>query len=287
MTGLKRLVDPFVDYVFKKILGSRGNEHLLIDFLNGILKPVLPIRDVKVINPFTDKEKLDDKLSVLDILAEDERGHQYQVEVQVTTPVCLSYRMLHNWAGVYQQQIKSGESFAKLKPVLSVWLLSEPLFRDIEICHLTFESWDHANGIKLSEHMQIHVLQLSKWHKPDRLQVGDNWLYFFKEGGGFKALPSELEPFETMRCAMAILREISEKEQDYHRYRAREEFLRIQLTEKEVREELEQKYAKAQTQLKSKDEQLHSQDEQLKTQQEQIAAMAAKLKAVGIDPDEI
>lgn len=57
---------------------------------------------------------------------------------------------------------------------------------------------------------------------------------------------------------------------------------------------MEQKYANAQAQLltqverlKSQDEQILEQSQRLKNKDAKIAAMAAKLKAAGIDPDEI
>ena len=66
-------IDPKVDYVFKKLFGSEANKPLLIALLNAILRAFLaePIVDVEILNPFNDKDLLDDKLSILDIKARD------------------------------------------------------------------------------------------------------------------------------------------------------------------------------------------------------------------------
>ncbi|MFT4929779.1 MAG: hypothetical protein ACI8WB_005914 [Phenylobacterium sp.] len=48
-------IDPTIDFVFKLILGTIGNENLLIDFINRIIKPISPIVSVTYINPVNDK----------------------------------------------------------------------------------------------------------------------------------------------------------------------------------------------------------------------------------------
>ena len=40
----RRLLNPKIDFVFKKIFGSEKHPRVLISFLNAILKPINPIR---------------------------------------------------------------------------------------------------------------------------------------------------------------------------------------------------------------------------------------------------
>lgn len=298
MQKMKHFIDPTVDYVFKKILGSRGNEMLLLHFINSILASDNPIQKVHLTNPFTEKDKLDDKLAILDIRAEDKAGTAFQIEIQVTTPTFLPHRILHNWSNVYHQQIKAGESYAKLRPVISIWLLTNELFPQTEDFHLKFTAWESNSRLSLSDHMQIHILELKKWHKPERLQIEDIWLYFFKEGKRFKSLSVELTGFEQMRQAMSILQDISERDEDYYRYQSRQEFLRVQLSEQEEREMLEKENAKARTELEqtqnelaskktelaSKKTELESKDSELKSKEEQLELMAKMLRNAGIEP---
>lgn len=70
---MKHHIDPTVDCVFKAILGSVQNSNLLIDFLNAVTKPKphRKIVSVDIINPYNEKEFLTDKLSIVDIKAED------------------------------------------------------------------------------------------------------------------------------------------------------------------------------------------------------------------------
>ena len=64
-------IDPKIDCVFKALLGAEYNRALLIHFLNAILGPELPapITAVEILNPYNEREFLDDKLSIVDIKA--------------------------------------------------------------------------------------------------------------------------------------------------------------------------------------------------------------------------
>ena len=305
---VKYFIDPTIDCVFKKILAAVGHEKLLIDFLNAILKPLSLITQIVVNNPYCEKDYLEDKLSIVDIRALDENGNTYQIEVQVATPEYLANRMLHNWGDIYQGQLTEGVGFDKLKPVISIWLLTGKLIKDSPACHHHFECYDRHHDVLLNEHLSIHVLELAKWQKPDTLQPEDNWLYFFKEGKQFKALPPELKQLPQMREAMSVLNAFSDQSEDYYRYKTRQQVLRIQLSDKSVAEDKNQKLAEAaaksaQDELRikqakgeaeqarviaEKEKNLRLQ-EQRKAELDRVAAnkYKAMLQKAGIDPDSV
>ncbi len=78
-------IDPKIDYAFKRLFGSEPNQPLLIDLLNAVLQPppAQRVAALEILNPFNDKEALDDKLSVVDIKARDQSGRQFNVEMQM------------------------------------------------------------------------------------------------------------------------------------------------------------------------------------------------------------
>ncbi len=174
---MKYFIDPTIDCVFKKILGAIGREKLLMNFVNSVLKPKVLITRIVVQNPYNDKDYEEDKLSIVDIKAQDENGVTYQIEVQVATPAFLANRMLCNWGDIYQGQLVEGVGFAQLKPVISIWLLTGTMIKSSVPFHHHFEAFDRHNNVLLSDHMSIHVLELGKWRKPDRLQPVDNSVY--------------------------------------------------------------------------------------------------------------
>ena len=91
---MKHAINALVDCVFKALFGRKGNEDVLIDFLNCVLKPQNPIVGVQVLNPYNEKEYLGDKLSIVDIKAEDENKNQFDIELQLGVAGHLKNRML-------------------------------------------------------------------------------------------------------------------------------------------------------------------------------------------------
>ena len=71
-------IDPKVDYAFKWLFGRESSTGILIDLLHAVLSPPPEeqIVEIRVLNPFSEKMALDDKLAVLDIKARDQRGRR-------------------------------------------------------------------------------------------------------------------------------------------------------------------------------------------------------------------
>ena len=94
---MKHRIDPKIDCVFKALLRSEENGNLLIHFLNAILTSDLsaPITEAEILNPYNDKEFLDDKLSVVDVKTKDSEGRLYQIEIQLLTYRHLPERMVY------------------------------------------------------------------------------------------------------------------------------------------------------------------------------------------------
>ena len=275
---MKYFIDPTVDCVFKAILGMEGNEDLLVHFLNCILLPMIPIVSVTIINPYNERTFMDDKLSIVDIKAIDEQGVKYQIEVQVATPKSLPKRILYTWSDIYQTQLKEGDNYAQLQPVISIWLLTHSFFNDTKPHH-HFQVWDRGNDLLLPDNCSIHVFELDKWQPPDTLQANDFWLYFFKEGKNWKELPKSLFDVPHLRLAMKTLEQFSEQETEYHLYQSRQDAIRVQLTQEA---EFEQERA-----LKEQEMRLREQAEIRADEAEvKIAKLHEILKKAGIDPDD-
>ena len=94
---MKHRIDPKIDCVFKALLGSEKNRNLLVHFLNAILTSDLtaPITEAEILNPYNDKEFLDDKLSVVDVKAMDSEGRFFQIEILLLTHRYLPERMVY------------------------------------------------------------------------------------------------------------------------------------------------------------------------------------------------
>ncbi len=223
-------IDPKIDCVFKALLGAENNRDLLIHFLNAILGTALPrpIADVTILNPYNEREFLDDKLSIVDVKARDDQQRLYQVEIQLLVYRDLPARILYTWADLYGQQLQSGHAYSELRPTYAIWLLAESLLpHDPRAVH-RYVLRDESGGV-LIDHGGIWLLELSKFAAEQVETEQQRWLKFLKEGEQLDAdnLPDWMQTDE-MRQAMSTLKAFSEKERAYHAYQARQNFLRQQ-----------------------------------------------------------
>ena len=83
--AMRHPIDPKIDCVFKALLGAESNRRLLIHFLNAVLGADLasPVVEVEILNPYNEREFLDDKMSIVDVKARDGQQRVFQVEIQL------------------------------------------------------------------------------------------------------------------------------------------------------------------------------------------------------------
>jgi predicted transposase/invertase (TIGR01784 family) len=230
---MKHNIDPKVDCVFKALLGKEENSNLLVHFLNAVLGAELsePIVSVVIINPYNDKEFLDDKLTIVDVKANDQSGRIYQIEVQLAYYSDLPARMVYTWGDIYCKQLQSGSDFANLKPTYSIWLMGKNAIKDDDKYVHAFKLRDDT-GKLLTDHGGIWLLELEKFSTVHVENEQERWIQFFKTGNSLndeQELPDWMNTQE-MRQAMGTLRQFSEKDKDYFAYQARQNFLRQQMT---------------------------------------------------------
>ena len=282
---MKHRIDPKVDCVFKALLGAEPNRNLLTHFLNAILAAELtaPIIGVSILNPYNDQEFVDDKLSIVDVKAEDQQGQIYQIEIQLASHRHLPARILYTWADLYSQQLSSGEDYGELRPTYAIWLLAENLIKGDADYARDYQLRDQR-GRALIAHGGLWLLELQKYTGEPIETEQQRWLKFFKEGEQLDdgQLPDWMNTDE-MRQAMNTLRQFSEKERDYHAYQARQNFLReqraIQKEREEIQKELEQERQEKQTALQEKQAAL--QEAEIALREKQVAlAEIERLKAL-------
>lgn len=101
-------IDPTVDFAFKKLLGSPEHATVTIHFLNTVLQTAPPICQVQFINPNLGPHFEDDKWSILDVLASDEAGRLFNIEMQTTMPAALRERLVFYAASLFVGQLGEG-----------------------------------------------------------------------------------------------------------------------------------------------------------------------------------
>ena len=160
-------LDPKNDFLFKKLFSSRGNEDLLIDLLNSILKPPehQRIRQVTVANPIKEKDSIDDKLAIMDIVARANDGRQLTIEIQVTDEHNMEKRALYYWATLFASQLRKGMPYEELKKTIGINILDYRLWEQTEKYHTQFLPLEKSEGFQLTDTAEIHFIELRKMYQ--------------------------------------------------------------------------------------------------------------------------
>ena len=117
------LLDPKIDFVFKKIFGNEKHPEILISFLNAVMEPTDPIKSVQIKNSDIEKEHIEDKYSRLDIKAITNSGEYINVEIQVKNEYNMIKRSLYYWSKLYEEQIVQGDNYEKLAKTVCINIL--------------------------------------------------------------------------------------------------------------------------------------------------------------------
>jgi predicted transposase/invertase (TIGR01784 family) len=218
-------IDPRVDYAFKRVFGSTTSTPILADLLNAVLKPAQRIVELQLLNPFNDKDGIDDKLSILDIKARDELGQHYNVEMQLFGSRIHLQRILYYWAVLHGDQLREGQKYTELRPTISIAIVNSVLFPDVPDYHLEFQlRCSRHPQLTFSTHQAIHLLELPKFRKTDDelTDLLDVWCYFLTHGAELDRtqLPKGLQAPMVQR-AMEVLEMLSQNDVERERYRAR------------------------------------------------------------------
>ena len=281
---MKHPIDPRVDCVFKALLGAEHNRRLLIHFLNAMLSGELsaPITEVTILNPYHEREFRSDKLSIVDVKAQDQARRLYQIEIQLLNLPDLPGRIVYGWANLYRSQLKKGDGYDQLQPAYSIWLLGETLRPEVTEGLHRFRLQDEQRR-SLVAHGGIWLVELSKVTVETVHTEQERWLKFFVEGERLDEaqLPEWMQTAE-MQQAMSTLQGFSEQERAYHRYQARLDYLRQQKSienyMRAIRAEKEQAQAEKE-QAQAEKEQAQAEKEQAQAAEEQARAAEEQARA--------
>jgi predicted transposase/invertase (TIGR01784 family) len=177
-------VRPTVDFAFKRVFGHERTIPILMNLIDSVLDPPPEHRldKLEVLNPFNLKETVDDKESILDIKARDQSGRQFNVEMQVIAHPHFDKRIVYYASRLHQQQLYQGEEYEELRPTISINFVDDVLFAQSSDNHLVFQLLEQRHGFRLSDDLEVHILELPKFAKAiSGLETDlDVWLYFLR-----------------------------------------------------------------------------------------------------------
>ncbi|BDU50557.1 Rpn family recombination-promoting nuclease/putative transposase [Haliovirga abyssi] len=219
-------INPRVDFAFKKLFGTESNKKLLIDLINSIVSEEDQVKELELKNPYNDKNFRNDKLSILDIKAIDQRGQWYNIEMQVIDQEYFDKRALYYWARLYSGQLSAGVNYDNLKKTISINILN---FRclDEEKYHNIYKIINSESGKEFINHLEIHFIELEKYDEKMSTML-DRWVNFLKKAEGYdkNRLPKELAEVESIKKAVELLDDMSLNYEERESYEARLKWLR-------------------------------------------------------------
>ena len=177
---VKKINDFFIRYFF----GLKGDEDLLLSFINAIMidSNFATFKSVEIMNPFNLSEKANNKESIVDLKAITEDGIIVIIEIQTYSTKNFFERTLYYWSKNYSNVLKKGEDYPKLKPVISINLIDDILFdkndKRMHTCYLLKEK--NTNEI-LTDHIQLHYVEIPKFDENANISKElKNWILFLK-----------------------------------------------------------------------------------------------------------
>ena len=173
------LNDCFVRYFFT----DKGGEKVLLDFINAVMisADMKTFKAVEILNPFNLKRHYKYKETIVDVKCITKNGTVVIIEVQLSGNSRFPERILYYWAANYSKLLKKGEEYEDLTPVISINLLNFNLNKNDKNVHSCYMIYDTKNKRLLTDHLQIHIIELKKFKFKDNNLPKDlnYWLGFF------------------------------------------------------------------------------------------------------------
>ncbi len=221
-------IHPTNDYAFKFVFGTEERTDVLALLINAVITDSggVPMLSVQLLNPFSVKETIDDRVGILDIRARDNWDRENLVEMQMASHAGFAERVVWYTAKHYDQQLEEGERFSALRPVTMICFVNDVLFDDHSgQYHWCFKLTDKDSGRELTDQFVIHIVELPKFNKTSDELVSelDRWIYFLKHGSTLDLdnLPPPLQSdgFTKAVKGLVMLSLDEQKRDDYTRRR--------------------------------------------------------------------
>lgn len=220
-------LNPRVDFVFKKLFGSEENKDLLINLLNSIVSQEDQVTDLIIRNPYSLQNFKNEKLTILDIKAQDTHGKWFNVEMQIVDQEYYEQRALYYWARLYNEQLASGINYDILKKTIGINILNFNCLPE-EQYHNVYRVRNEDSRELFFEHFEIHFVELEKYRNQHIGTLLDRWVTFLKKAGEYdhNRLPQELQEVPEIRKALEILENMNMNPAEREFYEARLKWLR-------------------------------------------------------------
>ena len=185
------------DYIFKRVFAYKGNESVLKDFLEALLK--IEIKGIKITNPEIIPYEKGEKRGLLDIKAEINDGTMLDVEMQMKNERNTDERATEYMGKMISEQLQVGEDYQNLKKSIVIFITNYNFLKrnsyhsvgrmkfdktiEDEYVNMGYDKEDEV----ASKYIEVHYIELPKFKKKElsKFTKLDQWMCIFtqnKEG---------------------------------------------------------------------------------------------------------
>ena len=190
--GFKRL--PITnDYIFKRIFAYEGNESILKDLLEAILK--IDIQKIQIKNPEIVPFTKEEKRGLLDIKVSLDNGTIIDIEMQMKNEKNTEERSTMYLGKMISEQLQSGEEYNLLKKSIVIFITNYNFLKRNSYHNVEKMKFDDAikeeyvdvGYVKedeiASKYLEIHYIELPKFVKrnPEKYTKLDQWMCLFTQ----------------------------------------------------------------------------------------------------------
>lgn len=235
-------LNPLFDTTFKTIFSDKK---LLVEFLNAILEP--KITSAEILSSEQPVDNIQHKKSVLDLKVSTNNNEIINIEIQLNKHGYYVERFVYYWAKIYSQQLDESQKYDKLVKTISIILVNFKMDLKDDNFHSRFEIYDKKRKKLLTEHFEMHTLEIPKFSKDNLKNALNRWMIFFNHSGEESLLKEVIKMDDNIKQAQKKLDSVYS---DKHKMAQYEAELKAQreweaTLDYAVNEKLEEKVGKA------------------------------------------
>ena len=181
------------DYIFKRVFAFEGNESVLKDFLEAILKK--DIKEVTIKNPEIIPYEKDEKRGLLDIKAETDDGTILDIEMQMKDKKNTEERGVQYLGNMITSQLQVGDDYTKLKKSIVIFITNYNFLKRNSyhsVGKMKFDETLEEEYVDMgyeqeeqiaSKYIEFHYIELPKYKKkePSKFTKLDQWMCVFTQ----------------------------------------------------------------------------------------------------------
>ena len=146
------------DWAMKRLLRQKANFGILEGLLTTLLGMKIKIK--RMLESESNQDEDDDKYNRVDMLAENDKGELFLIEVQNNTEYAYFQRMLFGTSKLVTEYIKKGEGYEKVRKVYSVNIVYFSLGKGTDI---VYHGKTEFRGIHNGDLLELSPFQRQKF----------------------------------------------------------------------------------------------------------------------------